>query len=859
MVKTRAIMLTGIILALCAVASSAAIDLNLLVNGDFEAGAWSQAVWSGQGESSITSDQFHGGAKSLHLQGTQPATVVADRSFGLFAPGKPISLSGYWKGKVTAGTGGRIVLRWLDGAGEKLADEAPITKNGEFDWERFEATFTPPQKAARGQLFLEIWETVGEVWYDDVQVLQQVEPLRPGDILTGKALDIVRVAVFDANAAGGRGYGGPGIQQMLAAQPGISAEIVSDLSLRTLVKYDALMLPNVHDLGRAQSDSLLAANPQLAWMADARAAISAYVRMGGGLLLTHISCGQGAFATPLAPRITTVIDKTFDIRATEFLDHPVTVGLEPFEPSFEDSRVLQAGPLGHVIMKNKSGHALAVVGNLGNGRVIGIGMCPGIDKNTDPVVPSGGEAQLVVNAVKWAAATELQPYFVVVSPNVVTLTEPDQPLELTVTLLPTQDPAAGEVALEFALAGQEERVAPQKISDRESTDGLSTMRVSFPTADLTDGTYYVEVKTSMATYDEPDLVATVENQAGFAKFADTLPKSEFEWSAMNVHGPGAIRSEADAVQMAQMANEMHFKAVLYNAKPPDGYQYYNTEVGEKAPGFEEVDPLALVVKACHDEGLQLLVQFCTFAEGSAANPSKFIREHPEYADWNPVDGPDLTKHQHGVFGCPDRPEVRQYELALIREMCENYDIDGISFDYIRYKNDAYCVCPYSREKLAEYCQAHPDLSEAAARAQMSKEAIVSFTWEVRKLLDEFDPKLLLHGYCHPTWANEFPLKYLSFRASAHGKDPARGGGWSLQQVYEAAQRNVELADDHIEYMRAAPMADTAYLDWAKSPERFRRELRLISHAGARDIMIYLYSTLRHKPELREAIAQELAD
>ncbi len=403
MVKTRAIMLTGIILALCAVASFAAIELNLLANGDFEAGSWSQAVWDGQGEAAISAEQFHGGAKSLHLQGTDKATIVTDRRFRLFAPGKPITLSGYWKGKVTAGTGGRIVLRWLDAAGEKIADEPPLTKSGEFDWEKFEATFTPPQQAATGQLFLEIWETTGDVWYDDVRIVQQIEPLKPADILTGKDLDIVRVAVFDANEAGGRGYGGPGIQEMLAAQPGIKADIISDLSLQTLVKYDTLVLPNVHNLGRAQSDKLLAANPDVAWLADSRAAVSAYVRMGGGLVLTHQSNGQGAFTTPLTPRIATVIDKTFDIRATEFVDHPVTLGLQPFESSFEDSRILQPGPLGHVIMKNKSGHALAVVGNSGNGRVIGIGMCPGIDKNEDPVIPTGGEAQLVTNAVKWAA------------------------------------------------------------------------------------------------------------------------------------------------------------------------------------------------------------------------------------------------------------------------------------------------------------------------------------------------------------------------------------------------------------------------------------------------------------------------
>jgi hypothetical protein len=302
---------------------------------------------------------------------------------------------------------------------------------------------------------------------------------------------------------------------------------------------------------------------------------------------------------------------------------------------------------------------------------------------------------------------------------------------------------------------------------------------------------------------------------------------------------------------------MNFDAVLYAGKPTSARLYYDTEIGEKAEGIEDIDPLELVVKHCHEQGLQVLVQFCAFREGSASNPSKFMREHPEWADWNPGDGPDLSEHQHGVFGCPDRPEVRAYELSLMREMAENYDIDGFSFDYIRYKNDRWCVCPFSQEHFANWWEQHPDLTEAQARAKHAEEQIVSFTWDVREMLDEVRPDAILHGYCHPTWANRFPLNYLSFRASAHWTQPGRGGPWSLQRVHQSSERNVNLADDHLDYMQAAPMADTGYFGHHKPPERFRRELRLVADAGAPAVMIYLYSTLVRAPDLRAVIAEEL--
>ena len=863
--KLRLVCAVLMVFALSAVASHAAVEVDLLTNGGFESDGWVIAMWSGEGEGKVVEGQAHGGDKSLHMVGKDNTTIVATTTFAVLCDDQPVVLRGYWKGKVSKGMGGRIIVRWLDEAGKQVADSSGPTKSGTFDWTLFEATFKPPAGAARATLFLEIWETTGEVFYDDVQIVQQFEPMVPREIVMARHKGDIRAAVFDANRAGGKCFGATGIREDLFKRRGIEADVIEDVALATLVKYDVVVLPNVHVLPGGKISDILAANREIAWMSDIRAGLSAYVRMGGGLILTHQSCGQGAFNIPLTPQIASVIDKTFDIKATWFADHPVTKGLKPFASSFSDSRILEPGPLGEVIMKNASGHALAVAGKFGGGKVVAIGMCPGIGTDEQPTAVTPGEADLMANAVKWAAATEVQPVIVVVSPNVLKITEPEEPLELTVAALPTGRIDGGELGLEVALVGEKQRVAPQKITALDSPGDATVMLVSFPTDKLEESEYYIEVKNSMATYEEPDCAGTVKYEGAFATFADTLPKCNFEWAAMNVHGPGAIKTEDDAVQMAKMAKEMHFDAVLYNAKPPNGYQYYNTKIGEKAPGFEDIDSLALAVKACHAEGLPLLVQFCTFAEGGSANPSKVIREHPDWADWNKTDGPDISKHQNGIFGCPDRREVRDYELSLIREMCENYEIDGISFDYIRYKDDRWCHCPFSIAQFKEWHKQHPELSEAQARSKHAEEAIVSFTWEVRELLDEFDRPMIMHGYCHPRWANRFPLDYLSFRASAHGKDPARGGGWSLKQVQTAAQSNVELAaqhkdfDPHIKRMVAAPMADTAYLNWAKSPDRFRRELRLINHAGAPAVMIYLYSTLRHTPELRATIAEELAD
>jgi hypothetical protein len=58
--------------------------------------------------------------------------------------------------------------------------------------------------------------------------------------------------------------------------------------------------------------------------------------------------------------------------------------------------------------------------------------------------------------------------------------------------------------------------------------------------------------------------------------------------------------------------------------------------------------------------------------------SRFYTEHPEYRI-----GPDKMSWDERVLNWAI-PEVREYKFSLIREICENYDIDGFELDFMRY-------------------------------------------------------------------------------------------------------------------------------------------------------------------------------
>lgn len=101
----------------------------------------------------------------------------------------------------------------------------------------------------------------------------------------------------------------------------------------------------------------------------------------------------------------------------------------------------------------------------------------------------------------------------------------------------------------------------------------------------------------------------------------------------------------------------------------------------KHPGY---DPLAFAIEECHKRGLELHTWLVSIPLGSAKKQRGYgsrsiTRKRPE-----------LCKTTKGeVFMIPGKAETAEYIAALCKEITENYDIDGIQLDYIRYPEKMY--------------------------------------------------------------------------------------------------------------------------------------------------------------------------
>ena len=104
----------------------------------------------------------------------------------------------------------------------------------------------------------------------------------------------------------------------------------------------------------------------------------------------------------------------------------------------------------------------------------------------------------------------------------------------------------------------------------------------------------------------------------------------------------------------------------------------------KLNGRALYDPLEYAVKLAHERGLEIHAWFNCVNIFSGSENSIF--NHPDHISqrkpgWIVEDNRDGVK---SFWLDPGLPEVREYISDLIAEAVENYDIDGVHLDYIRY-------------------------------------------------------------------------------------------------------------------------------------------------------------------------------
>lgn len=120
-----------------------------------------------------------------------------------------------------------------------------------------------------------------------------------------------------------------------------------------------------------------------------------------------------------------------------------------------------------------------------------------------------------------------------------------------------------------------------------------------------------------------------------------------------------------------------FGSVYY----PSAIEPWGPQAGFQDPGY---DPLAYAIEQAHARGLEFHAWFNTFESRNmyAGSPSQ---QHPE---WICLDQDSIPMPPDMAWLSPGLPEVRQYLRNVAMEIVNNYDIDGLHMDFVRWNEHA---------------------------------------------------------------------------------------------------------------------------------------------------------------------------
>jgi hypothetical protein len=129
---------------------------------------------------------------------------------------------------------------------------------------------------------------------------------------------------------------------------------------------------------------------------------------------------------------------------------------------------------------------------------------------------------------------------------------------------------------------------------------------------------------------------------------------------------------------------------------PQWKQYTPEQHSPKFPNFDRImgyihgggDPVRETLEACRRNGKDFFISYRLNDQhyvGDRTWPTHnaFWREHPEFwlgdSDAPPGKGGDNVRLFNYLL-----PEVRDYYFSILRELCTNYDVDGVELDFQRY-------------------------------------------------------------------------------------------------------------------------------------------------------------------------------
>ena len=163
------------------------------------------------------------------------------------------------------------------------------------------------------------------------------------------------------------------------------------------------------------------------------------------------------------------------------------------------------------------------------------------------------------------------------------------------------------------------------------------------------------------------------------------------WFSTNANKPRLLNREAVS-ESFRKCKQSGLTSVVVDIEA-NGYLTYPSSLGshfsqmEASPFAEDYDLLSTSVAVAHQQGLRCLVSYF----GTHRYPLKDEWRFVHYEGLKPGEGVN-----------PFLPEVKQRYFAILKEVLERYEVDGILLDGIRYRGFNTDFSDWSRKRFEEF-------------------------------------------------------------------------------------------------------------------------------------------------------------
>ena len=195
-------------------------------------------------------------------------------------------------------------------------------------------------------------------------------------------------------------------------------------------------------------------------------------------------------------------------------------------------------------------------------------------------------------------------------------------------------------------------------------------------------------------------------------------------------------------------------------------------------GWEE-DPLKVLIEEAEKRNIEIHPWIWVFNENTAGQPGRILKKHPDWANKN-REG-EIVSYHNSTWLSPSREDVKNYLQKRYKYLVENYNLDGINLDYIRFPEEYRGSFGYDQSTVDKFenkygldpFEISSDDSKASLWNQYRENLITQMVKETSQMLREVDSDLLISADVIPgteearyralqNWALWLKKDYLDF-------------------------------------------------------------------------------------------------